>query len=245
MNKVIFSLLLSWLGLSGPLSWARPAWAHRPSPYRAEFTVLSQPNSPKAGYFLAVPLCNLGDADGKNVFVTDAKGRRLNVWAMGPTRNNSVLVVCSGNFENDSRLYAYWGSSQIAPQNKMSFTPGLTVTIRTAVPNGDITSWAASQKMLRASRRLGIIPIKDIELSTNPIDHAKDVECPVLLQVCEEDNLVSMGSALRTAEILGEHAELKRYPIGHFDIYTGEGFERAVGDQIEFFTRHLLAAKTS
>ncbi len=170
MNKVIFGLLALWLGFSGPPAGARPQWGHRPSPYRAEFTVLSQPNSPKAGYFLAVPVCGLGDADGKNVFVTDAKGRRLTAWAMGPTRNNSALLVCSGNFKNDSRLYAYWGSSQIAPQNKMSFTPGLTVTIRTAVPNGDITSWAASQRMLRASRRLGIIPIKDIELSTNPID---------------------------------------------------------------------------
>jgi acetyl esterase/lipase len=81
--------------------------------------------------------------------------------------------------------------------------------------------------------------------SSNPIDHAKDVECPVLLQVCEEDNLVSMGSALRTAEILGEHVELKRYPIGHFDIYSGEDFQTAIKDQLEFFTMHLSTAKTS
>jgi fermentation-respiration switch protein FrsA (DUF1100 family) len=81
--------------------------------------------------------------------------------------------------------------------------------------------------------------------STNPIDHSKDVECQVLLQVCEEDNLVSMGSALRTAEILGEKAVVKQYPIGHFDIYTGEDFERAVRDQLEFFTGHLSTAKTS
>jgi fermentation-respiration switch protein FrsA (DUF1100 family) len=81
--------------------------------------------------------------------------------------------------------------------------------------------------------------------SSNPIEHAEDVECPVLLQVCEEDNLVSMASALRTAEILGERAELKQYPIGHFDIYTGDGFETAIRDQLEFFTRNLLASKTS
>lgn len=73
----------------------------------------------------------------------------------------------------------------------------------------------------------------------NPIDHAEHVRCPVLLQICEQDNLVSMGSGLRTAEILGDYAQVERYPIGHFDIYFGEHFDRAVGDQIEFFEKHL------
>ena len=81
--------------------------------------------------------------------------------------------------------------------------------------------------------------------SSNPIEHAGDVECPVLLQVCEEDNLASMGSALRAAEILGEQAELIRYPIGHFDIYTGKGLETAIRDQLRFFAKHLSTAKTS
>jgi hypothetical protein len=73
----------------------------------------------------------------------------------------------------------------------------------------------------------------------NPIDHAEDVRCPVLLQICEQDNLVSMGSGLRTAETLGEQAHVKQYPIGHFEIYLGEHFDRAVADQVEFFERYL------
>jgi hypothetical protein len=48
-----------------------------------------------------------------------------------------------------------------------------------------------------------------------------------------------VGSALRTAEILGEYAQVKQYPIGHFDIYFGEHFERAVRDQIGFFKAHF------
>ena len=35
-------------------------------------------------------------------------------------------------------------------------------------------------------------------------------------------------------------AEVKHYPIGHFDIYTGQWFDRAVADQAGFLTRHLL-----
>jgi hypothetical protein len=31
-----------------------------------------------------------------------------------------------------------------------------------------------------------------------------------------------------------------RYPIGHFDVYMGEWFERAISDETAFLTRHLL-----
>jgi hypothetical protein len=67
---------------------------------------------------------------------------------------------------------------------------------------------------------------------------ADQVRCPTLIQVCEEDTLVSVPGTLAVAERMG--AEIKRYPVGHFDIYRGEPFERAVADQIEFFRRHLL-----
>lgn len=74
----------------------------------------------------------------------------------------------------------------------------------------------------------------------NPIDYAAEVECPVLLQICLEDNLLSPESYEKTAAILGERCELKKYPCGHFGIYEGEIFEQAVSDQIEFFKRCLL-----
>ena len=73
----------------------------------------------------------------------------------------------------------------------------------------------------------------------NPIDYAKDVKCPVLIQICENDNLVSMSGALNTVDVLGEWAEVKKYPIGHFDIYFGDHFEKAVEDQITFFKTHM------
>lgn len=73
----------------------------------------------------------------------------------------------------------------------------------------------------------------------NPIDYAEDVQCPVLLQICEKDNFISMNSALKTAKILGEYAEVKQYPFGHFDIHLGDNFEKSVRDQIEFFKKHL------
>ena len=68
----------------------------------------------------------------------------------------------------------------------------------------------------------------------NPIDYAGDVKCPVLLLICEKDNLISKASYINTAKILGDCAEVKIYPAGHIDIYLGENFEKSVSDQITF-----------
>lgn len=81
--------------------------------------------------------------------------------------------------------------------------------------------------------------------SLNPINFAGDVRCPVLLQPCEKDNIVALSGSLRAAEILGDKAVLKQYPVGHFDIYFGEYFEQGVTDQIGFFAVHLLQTPTN
>lgn len=75
--------------------------------------------------------------------------------------------------------------------------------------------------------------------SYRPIERAVEVRCPVLIQVCEHDELASAESAAATAERLGSWAEVERYPIGHFDIYHGAHFETAVRDQLAFFQKHL------
>ena len=67
---------------------------------------------------------------------------------------------------------------------------------------------------------------------------AEQISCPILYQVGEHDALTPPGPALEAAA-RAPRAEVRRYPIGHFDIYTGEWFERAVGEQIEFLVRHL------
>jgi len=48
-------------------------------------------------------------------------------------------------------------------------------------------------------------------------------------------------AADKVAQRAGFRAELRRYDgMGHFDIYTGEGFKRSSSDQLDFFRRHLL-----
>jgi fermentation-respiration switch protein FrsA (DUF1100 family) len=72
-----------------------------------------------------------------------------------------------------------------------------------------------------------------------PARQAGKIRCPILFCVAEDDDLTAPGSVLKAAKA-APRAEVKRYPIGHFDIYVGEWFERAVADQTDFLTRHLI-----
>ena len=70
-----------------------------------------------------------------------------------------------------------------------------------------------------------------------PLEYIRRVRCPVLIQICDHDSLAPISAA--TEKELRKYAEVKHYPIGHFDIYTGSDFERSVNDQLAFFSKHL------
>jgi len=72
-----------------------------------------------------------------------------------------------------------------------------------------------------------------------PVKYARKVQCPVLLQVCDKDIGTPMSLVDKTKKKMGKLAESIHYPIDHFDIYTGDNFEKAVSDQIDFFEKHF------
>ncbi|OQY34129.1 MAG: hypothetical protein B6243_05755 [Anaerolineaceae bacterium 4572_5.2] len=73
----------------------------------------------------------------------------------------------------------------------------------------------------------------------HPIVSSKKVRCPVLFLACEQDNLAAPDSYKRAAEALGDKAEARTYPVGHFDIYEGEYFEKALSEMITFLKTPL------
>jgi pimeloyl-ACP methyl ester carboxylesterase len=75
-----------------------------------------------------------------------------------------------------------------------------------------------------------------------PIKHASSVRCPTLLQVTDDEAGLGEHYVPETERRLGGPVEVIHYRIGHFDIYTGSNFERAVGDQVAFLTEHLVTA---
>ena len=73
----------------------------------------------------------------------------------------------------------------------------------------------------------------------DPVEAAKKVQCPTLFLACEQDNLVAPDSYKPAAKALGDRAQVKTYPIGHFDIYEGEHFEKAMSEMITFLKQNL------
>jgi dienelactone hydrolase len=75
-------------------------------------------------------------------------------------------------------------------------------------------------------------------LRYRPGTKAKQIACPILICICDDDSLVDLKASDRVAQDAPQ-GEVAHYPIGHFEIYTGEWFERAVPRQAEFLVRHL------
>lgn len=69
----------------------------------------------------------------------------------------------------------------------------------------------------------------------------KEVKCPTLVCVCSEDSVAPAKTTLKYVSG-APNAEAVTYPIGHFDIYYDEPFERAVADQTAFLVEHLGVA---
>ncbi len=71
-----------------------------------------------------------------------------------------------------------------------------------------------------------------------PYAKAKRVTAPLLVQVMSDDVVTPPGPSRKAAE-RAPRGELIEYPGGHFDVYVGEPFERAIADQLAFLERAL------
>lgn len=70
---------------------------------------------------------------------------------------------------------------------------------------------------------------------------ADRLPCPMLVQIADRDSVAPAQAAQDAAWRATGRAEVRTYPIGHFDIYAGAPFERAIADQLHFLRRHLGA----
>jgi len=71
-----------------------------------------------------------------------------------------------------------------------------------------------------------------------PTAHAKRVGCPALVVMAEKDSIVNPADVEKAAARL-PRGELMRLPVGHFDVYLGDTFERVVEAEVDFLARNL------
>jgi pimeloyl-ACP methyl ester carboxylesterase len=72
---------------------------------------------------------------------------------------------------------------------------------------------------------------------------AARVNCPILFCVCDQDSVAPATRTLKWAA-RAPRGEVKRYPVGHFEIYVGEPFAQAIADQTEFLERTLTPSRS-
>lgn len=76
--------------------------------------------------------------------------------------------------------------------------------------------------------------------SYRPGRAAAKLRCPVLFCICDQDSLAPADTTAKYAA-RAPRAEIKRYPVGHFEIYVDPTWRQAVRDQAEFLVRALGA----
>jgi fermentation-respiration switch protein FrsA (DUF1100 family) len=73
-----------------------------------------------------------------------------------------------------------------------------------------------------------------------PGRRAEKIAIPILFAIAENDSLAPAAPTHAIAKRVAR-AEVKSYPNGHFDYYSGAGFEQIVADELDFLTRHLAS----
>jgi dienelactone hydrolase len=72
-----------------------------------------------------------------------------------------------------------------------------------------------------------------------PGRHAADVPGPIMIITAERDDLTPVGPILAVAKRAGDRAELHRYDVSHFAVYTGALYEELVTKEVAFLRKHL------
>ncbi|MCB1309858.1 MAG: hypothetical protein KDK30_16825 [Leptospiraceae bacterium] len=74
----------------------------------------------------------------------------------------------------------------------------------------------------------------------DPLGGAEEMRTPVMIQVARYDRVAPIRQSLDNIRAnFGGTVEIQTYPIGHFDIYSGEAFHNSVRDHLGFFSSHL------
>ncbi|KRB78488.1 alpha/beta hydrolase [Nocardioides sp. Root190] len=71
-----------------------------------------------------------------------------------------------------------------------------------------------------------------------PGRRTRRIAVPLFVALCGPDTVAPSRTAERQVR-RAPRAEVRTYPVGHFEIYVGDAFERAVADYVEFLGRHV------
>lgn len=144
-------------------------WRHNNSPFRAEFQVVENPNHPRGGLRVNVPVCGLARSDGLDLYAYDQKGQPLAVRILGPSSKNTVAAIIESRPPGED-VEVYFGSGGRAPQNRTGFRPSPILTLRPFEAESELQSWDDVEPILDQAPALARLFADDIRLTHNPFD---------------------------------------------------------------------------
>ena len=117
-----------------------------------------------------------------------------------------------------------------------------------ALPTADSYEWFTETGRTRAPSWRNECTLRSVEMFTEYepgvyIDRVAPT--PLLLVVARKDHLTVVDHALEAYNRALEPKRLEILPGGHFEAYTGPGFEQASAAASEWFVQHLLRAGTA
>lgn len=74
--------------------------------------------------------------------------------------------------------------------------------------------------------------------SYSPGRRTKDIQCPILFCIVEQDSVTPASTAVHQAA-QAPRGEIRLYDAGHFDPYVGDLFDQVTTDQINFLHKHV------
>ena len=182
---------------------------------------------------------------GGHVIVTAARDQRIAaVVVQVPFTDGTTNIASEGFFGTLQLLRASIHDRLRQLLNKSPYyvkvagEPGSLAALRTPGALESFQKFASQQHWDDTITARILLPIG----LYRPIRSAPNVCCPLLVCICDEDQITSPQAALKTAKA-APHAEVLHYAGDHFDMYFDPIFEQAVTAQRDFFVRYLLTGK--
>jgi fermentation-respiration switch protein FrsA (DUF1100 family) len=112
-----------------------------------------------------------------------------------------------------------------------------------ALPTADSHQWFTETGQSRAPAWKNEVTLRTVEMlmEYEPAAYVERISpTPLLMVVADGDHLTPTDLALAAYERALEPKRLVLLPGGHFDVYTGPGFESASGAARDWFVEHLI-----
>jgi uncharacterized protein len=121
-------------------------------------------------------------------------------------------------------------------------------TAQSALPTADSYQWFTETGSTRAPSWKNEVTVRTLEMlmEYEPWTYIERISpTPLLMIIAQGDYLAVAVEAFSAYNLAREPKKLVVLPGGHFDAYTGAGFEQASGAARDWFSQHLQVGKST